>query len=157
MYLVAINDLSAAFKVISIINYFGKSKWINLILGSIGFITQYNKACWIESLIITMSYGGIFRNTRGFVKGCFSSKLGNGFALEAELFAAMKAISIAFEKDWRYLWIESDSMYIVSLLKSGSDALANCASDFSWWHYPPDFFLQFISRDFLGFKENRFV
>ena len=44
--------------------------------------------------------GGIFRNCRAFVKGCFAIPLGQVFAFEAELLAALLAINFA----WKYGW-----------------------------------------------------
>ncbi|YP_008992319.1 hypothetical protein Salmi_Mp055 (mitochondrion) [Salvia miltiorrhiza] len=43
-----------------------------------------------------------------------------GFAFEAELVGVMMAVDIAFSKGWHSLWIESDSIYVVSLLRSRS-------------------------------------
>ncbi|KAL0297881.1 UNVERIFIED_CONTAM: putative ribonuclease H protein [Sesamum angustifolium] len=59
------------------------------------------------------SCGGIFRNCRGFVHGCFALSLGSGFAYQAEWVGVMTAIAIAHSKGWKYLWIESDSTYVV--------------------------------------------
>ncbi|XP_057791344.1 uncharacterized protein LOC131008487 [Salvia miltiorrhiza] len=64
--------------------------------------------------------GGVFRDKFSWVRGCFHIKGGIGFAFEAELLAVISAIQIAFYKNWRYLWIESDSTYIVNLLHSRS-------------------------------------
>ncbi|PON97562.1 Ribonuclease H-like domain containing protein [Trema orientale] len=66
------------------------------------------------------SCGGVFRNSRGFVLGCFASKLGMGFSFEVELVGVVMAISIAFVCGWHRFWIESDSTYVVGLLKSRS-------------------------------------
>lgn len=64
--------------------------------------------------------GGVFRNSRGFVQGCFSIKMGIAFAFEAELLAAILAIEAAAERNWCHLWLECDSTYVVNLLKSKS-------------------------------------
>ena len=50
------------------------------------------------------------------VHGCFALSLGSGFAYQAEWVGVMKAIAIAHSKGWKYLWIESDSTYVVFLL-----------------------------------------
>ncbi|PON85141.1 Ribonuclease H-like domain containing protein [Trema orientale] len=42
-----------------------------------------------------ISSGGVFRNSRGFVLGCFASKIGIRFSFEAELLGAMIAIECA--------------------------------------------------------------
>ena len=64
--------------------------------------------------------GRIFRTFRGFVKGCFSVCLGNRFAFEAELFGFMFAIEIAHKFVWNHLWLETDSSYVVILVKGDS-------------------------------------
>ena len=58
--------------------------------------------------------GGIFRTYRGFVKGCFSVALDDGFAFEAELHAFIIAIEKAVEFNWNNLWIESDSTMVIN-------------------------------------------
>ncbi|KAK3205148.1 hypothetical protein Dsin_019194 [Dipteronia sinensis] len=45
-------------------------------------------------------YGGIFRNCRAFVKGCFAIPLGQVFGFEVELLAVLLAINFA----WKYMW-----------------------------------------------------
>jgi hypothetical protein len=50
------------------------------------------------------------------VHGCFALSLGSGFAYQAEWVGVMTAIAIAHSKGWKYLWIESDSTYVVFLL-----------------------------------------
>ena len=47
------------------------------------------------------------------VHGCFALSLGSGFAYQAEWVGVMTAIAIAHSKGWKYLWIESDSTYVV--------------------------------------------
>ena len=60
---------------------------------------------------------GVFRTCRGFVKGCFVADMGVGYALEAEIWAVIIAIEVAFHKGWRRLWLESDSLLVVKLLR----------------------------------------
>ncbi|WCJ18474.1 Retrovirus-related Pol polyprotein from type-1 retrotransposable element R2 [Euphorbia peplus] len=64
--------------------------------------------------------GGIFRTSRGFPKGCFAFSIGCSFAHIAELRAAVYAISVAWNKGWRHIWLECDSMFVVSLFKTRS-------------------------------------
>lgn len=52
--------------------------------------------------------GGIFRDYREAILGCFSSYFGICTALYAELQAAMIAIEIASPKHWFNLWLECD-------------------------------------------------
>lgn len=53
--------------------------------------------------------GGIFRDYRGAILGCFSSYFGISIALHTELNAAVIAIEIAYQKGWLKLWLECDS------------------------------------------------
>ncbi|XP_057775188.1 uncharacterized protein LOC130994172 [Salvia miltiorrhiza] len=64
-----------------------------------------------------ISYGGVFRDHWGWVRGCFHYKCGMGYAFEAELLAVIMAVRIARTRNWTNLWIESDSTYVVSLLR----------------------------------------
>ena len=64
--------------------------------------------------------GGIFRTSRGFFKGAFAIPLGKTFAFEAELVGAIHAISYAYDFGWTNLWLECDSLYLVTLLRTRS-------------------------------------
>ena len=64
------------------------------------------------------SCGGIFRNSNFDFLGAFASNLGLNNSLNAELTGAMFAIEIAYQKNWRYLWIEPDSMLVTLAFKS---------------------------------------
>ncbi|KAK3225647.1 hypothetical protein Dsin_005509 [Dipteronia sinensis] len=65
-------------------------------------------------------YGGVFRNSRAFVKGCFVVPFSQVFAFEAELLTASMAINFAWQNGWHRIWLESDSSYVVQLLSSRS-------------------------------------
>ena len=67
--------------------------------------------------------GGVFRSHRGFFKGGFASPIGMAFAFEAELLAVIKAIDYALQYNWTFIWLESDSSYVVHLLNSRSTAV----------------------------------
>ncbi|PON37013.1 Ribonuclease H, partial [Trema orientale] len=67
--------------------------------------------------------GGIFRTSRGFFKGAFAISLGKCFAFEAELAGAIHAISYSWDFGWKNLWLESDSSYLVTLLKAHSPSV----------------------------------
>ncbi|KAK1577292.1 hypothetical protein Q3G72_020471 [Acer saccharum] len=62
----------------------------------------------------------VFRTCRGFVKGCFAIPLGVCFAFEIELATAVHAIDNAWTFGWRRLWLESDSTFVVTILRSRS-------------------------------------
>ncbi|XP_057793240.1 uncharacterized protein LOC131009852 [Salvia miltiorrhiza] len=53
-------------------------------------------------------------------RGCFHTKGGRGYAFEAELLAIITAVAIAHDRQWFFLWIETDSTYAVKLVESRS-------------------------------------
>ncbi|KAL8509015.1 hypothetical protein ACS0TY_016271 [Phlomoides rotata] len=61
--------------------------------------------------------GGVFRDNFGVFRGCFAMHHGSGFAFEAELATTFSAVEIAFDKHWLHLWLETDSIYVVNILK----------------------------------------
>jgi ribonuclease HI len=70
--------------------------------------------------------GGIFRNHDAeFVYG-FAEPLGISSSFVAELCGAMRAIEIAYNKNWRYLWIESDLSSVVSAFRNPDNLVV-------WW------------------------
>lgn len=63
-------------------------------------------------------YGGVFCSHRGFFKGGFTSPLSIAFAFKAELMDVIKAIDYALQFNWTSIWLESDSTYVIHLLKN---------------------------------------
>ena len=61
-------------------------------------------------------FGAVFRNYRGFPKGCFSVPLEVTHAYHSELFAVIKAVEIAYRHNWTNLWTECDLSYVVVAL-----------------------------------------
>ena len=61
---------------------------------------------------------GFIRTCRDFVKGCFAILLGVCFAFKTELVVVVHMIENASSFSWRRLWLESDSPYLVALLRS---------------------------------------
>ncbi|KAK2636892.1 hypothetical protein Ddye_031684 [Dipteronia dyeriana] len=68
--------------------------------------------------------GGVFRNRRAFVNGCFAAPLDHVFASEAELLAASMTINFTWQNGWHRICLESDSSYVVQLLSSRSEQIA---------------------------------
>ncbi|KAK3185057.1 hypothetical protein Dsin_032343 [Dipteronia sinensis] len=66
-------------------------------------------------------YGGILRNCRAFVNAYFVIPLGLVFAFEAKLLAVWLTINFAWKYGWHWIWLESDSSYVVQLLSSRSE------------------------------------
>ncbi|XP_057779947.1 uncharacterized protein LOC130998549 [Salvia miltiorrhiza] len=67
--------------------------------------------------------GGVFRDWKGFVRGCFHVDGGIGFAFEAELLGIISAIEYAFKNGWKKVWFEADSSYVVHMLSTKSSCI----------------------------------
>ncbi|KAK3182832.1 hypothetical protein Dsin_030118 [Dipteronia sinensis] len=65
--------------------------------------------------------GGVFRNCKASVKGCFVIPFNQVFTFDAELLATSMAINFAWQNGWHWIWLESDSSYMVQLLVSRSE------------------------------------
>jgi hypothetical protein len=61
---------------------------------------------------------GIFRNANADMLLCFAKNIGIGNAFQAELIGAMRAIEIAHQKCWNYLWLEQDLSMVVYALQA---------------------------------------
>ena len=74
-----------------------------------GSATSTNSACGI-----------IFRDSNAVCLLCMSENLGPGNAFSAELCGAMRAIEVAYQKQWFNLWLETDSQLVVLAFKNSS-------------------------------------
>ena len=64
--------------------------------------------------------GGVFRSYRGFAKGSFCQFIGIHNAFYAELSAFIKAVEIAWSKNWKSVWFEMDSLTLVNCIHNTS-------------------------------------
>ncbi|KAL8515515.1 hypothetical protein ACS0TY_014270 [Phlomoides rotata] len=62
--------------------------------------------------------GGVFRDNFGVFRCCFAASFGAGFAFEAELATTFMALDLAFERHWNAIWLETNSSYVVHVLKA---------------------------------------
>ena len=62
----------------------------------------------------------MFRNSRGFVQGCFSYHIGQVFAYEVEIHGVIVVVDFAWSFSWRSLWIEANSIYVIDLIEKKS-------------------------------------
>lgn len=60
----------------------------------------------------------MFQNHKGEVLGCFAIPICIQYAFFSEVFTIILGIEIASWKQWRKLWIETDSTSIVAILSS---------------------------------------
>ncbi|CAJ2636606.1 unnamed protein product [Trifolium pratense] len=66
----------------------------------------------------TSSCGGIFRNHNADFLCCFAENTGLKSAFMAEICGAMRAIELANCRNWKNLWLESDSTLVVMTFNS---------------------------------------
>jgi ribonuclease HI len=64
------------------------------------------------------SCGGVFRNYQANFLYAFAKPLGFASSYHAELCGAMQAVDIAFCRNWKNLWLETDSTLVVLAFKS---------------------------------------
>ncbi|GAU32136.1 hypothetical protein TSUD_218870 [Trifolium subterraneum] len=72
------------------------------------------------------SCGGIFRNHVADMIYCFVEPLGTASTFQAELCRAMRAIEVAYSRNWKNIWLETDSVLVVFL------AFKNLNSNVTW-------------------------
>jgi ribonuclease HI len=70
------------------------------------------------------SCGGIFRDHEANFILAFAEPLQITTSYVAELSGAMRAVEIAFQKNWKQLWIESDSAIVVSTFNNPTKQVA---------------------------------
>ncbi|KAL6179927.1 hypothetical protein ACLB2K_046598 [Fragaria x ananassa] len=63
-------------------------------------------------------YGGLFRDFRGGVLGAFCSNFNMASSVAAEVMAVIKAIELAWVRDWKHVWLEVDSSLVINFLRS---------------------------------------
>jgi hypothetical protein len=66
------------------------------------------------------SCGGIFRDHAANFLSCFAEPLSISSSYQAELSGAMRAIKIAYQKNWMNLWLETDSTLVVLASRSNN-------------------------------------
>ncbi|KAL6190669.1 hypothetical protein ACLB2K_037063 [Fragaria x ananassa] len=62
-------------------------------------------------------YGGLFRDFRGGVLGAFCSNFNMASSVAAEVMAVIKAIELAWVRDWKHVWLEVDSSLVINFLR----------------------------------------
>ncbi|KAL6208654.1 hypothetical protein ACLB2K_019601 [Fragaria x ananassa] len=65
-----------------------------------------------------VGYGGVFRDYSGKVLGVFCSNLDIPSSVAAEVMDVIKAIELAWVREWKHIWLEVDSELVLSFLRS---------------------------------------
>ena len=116
------NSLDAK-RILSILNIQGITGLVPYI---IIVIWQPPPSHWIKANTDGSSSGspgiagsrGIFKTASGFPRGAFAFGNGSSYTFIAELSDAIYVVEVAWSKGWLYLWLESDSMFVVNAFAS---------------------------------------
>ncbi|CAB4302327.1 unnamed protein product [Prunus armeniaca] len=65
-------------------------------------------------------FGGVFRNSEGKVLSVFASNQDKSSSTAAEVLAFLEAIRVAWVRDWKHVWLETDSSLVVHCFSSTS-------------------------------------
>lgn len=60
--------------------------------------------------------GGIFRNFKGYVLGCYSQNIGHKSSFDAEMQAFITGVEFTKNKGWNIVWFELDSKAIIDCI-----------------------------------------
>ncbi|XP_024161372.1 uncharacterized protein LOC112168480 [Rosa chinensis] len=90
-----------------------------------GWVKVNTDGAWRRGLGVG-GYGGVFRNDQRCFIGAFSSSLDIPSSVAAVVMAVIKAIELAWVRDWNYVWLEVDSQILLDLLCS--PMLAPCTT-----------------------------
>lgn len=82
------------------------------------FLNWIKANCDGAATTVASSCGGIFRNCKGQFLGGFAENLLGGNSLFAELCGIMRTLEMAQQRNYKYLWLETDSMISVLAFKN---------------------------------------
>ncbi|KAK9931139.1 hypothetical protein M0R45_018433 [Rubus argutus] len=90
---------------------------VNWIPPLIGWVKINTDGSW-KSTSGQAGYGAVFRDYKGAFLGAFCSSLNIPSSVAAEVIAVIKAIELAWIRDWKHVWLEVDSTLVLHFLKS---------------------------------------
>ncbi|KAK2655459.1 hypothetical protein Ddye_008511 [Dipteronia dyeriana] len=91
-----------------------------------GLLILLKKGGYMAVRVDPSTYKSGLEACKASVKGCFAIPLDHVFAFEVELLATSIAINFAWQNEWHWIWLESDSSYVVQLLSSRTEQVP-------WW------------------------
>lgn len=72
--------------------------------------------------------GGVLRDHNGKLIFAYASHLGNCSVVAAELWDILKGVTFAWDRGFRWIFVDSDSLSAINLLKGCVDLSHPCAS-----------------------------
>ncbi|KAL6196946.1 hypothetical protein ACLB2K_032559 [Fragaria x ananassa] len=82
-----------------------------------GYIKLNIDGAWKSSLN-KAGYGGVFRHYSSKMMGVFCSNLDIPSSVATEVMAVIKAIELAWIREWKHIWLEVGSGLVLSFLRS---------------------------------------
>lgn len=67
--------------------------------------------------------GAVLRNHRGFFLAALSTPIGWDFPPMGELAVALKSLLLVFHKNWTYIILETDSIYVVNIFQDAAPVI----------------------------------
>ncbi|KAK9949954.1 hypothetical protein M0R45_005462 [Rubus argutus] len=86
---------------------------------SIGWVKINTDGAWKHNEGVG-GYGAIFRDYKGHFLGAFASNLDVPSSVAAEVMAVIKAIELAWVRDWKHIWLEVDSSLVLDFIRRPS-------------------------------------
>ncbi|KAL6182579.1 hypothetical protein ACLB2K_043998 [Fragaria x ananassa] len=92
---------------------------VNWIPPSLGWVKINSDGSWKHGEGVG-GYGAIFRDYKGHFLGAFASNLEIPSSISAEIMAVIKAIELAWVRDWKHIWLEVDSSLVLDYIRRPS-------------------------------------
>ncbi|KAL6202102.1 hypothetical protein ACLB2K_025813 [Fragaria x ananassa] len=92
---------------------------VNWIPPSLGWVKINSDGSWKHEEGVG-GYGAIFRDYKGHFLGAFASNLEIPSSISAEIMAVIKAIELAWVRDWKHIWLEVDSSLVLDYIRRPS-------------------------------------
>ncbi|KAL6183198.1 hypothetical protein ACLB2K_044609 [Fragaria x ananassa] len=92
---------------------------VNWIPPSLGWVKINSDGSWKHEEGVG-GYGAIFRDYKGHFRGAFASNLEIPSSISAEIMDVIKAIELAWVRDWKHIWLEVDSSLVLDYIRRPS-------------------------------------
>lgn len=92
---------------------------VNWIPPSLGWVKINSDGSWKHEEGVG-GYGAIFRDYKGHFLGAFASNLEIPSSISAQIMVVIKAIELAWVRDWKHIWLEVDSSLVLDYIRRPS-------------------------------------
>ncbi|XP_024156133.1 uncharacterized protein LOC112164125 [Rosa chinensis] len=92
---------------------------VNWLPPSLGWVKINSNGSWKHEEGVG-GCGAIFQDYKGQFLGAFASNLEIPSSIAAEIMAVIKAIELAWVRDWKHIWLEVDSSLVLDYIRTPS-------------------------------------